>query len=144
VLGFDNAKARNIVTSIPLLNDTRDFFRPLFGVVILHQGTRIEKRAGHLTLITLSNHDLRHRTWYLRQGLAYLLQTWGIVGLLGTPLRELWIEQVFLAFAIVSNSDRHALRLLQVEGLQRTQDAMFINGLNLFAQLRLPASPMIA
>src|ERR1700704_4996303 len=43
VLGFDNTKAGDIVTSITLLNDTCDFSRPLFGVVILHQGTRVDK-----------------------------------------------------------------------------------------------------
>ena len=31
-----------------------------------HQGTRVQKRAGHLVLITLSNHDSGHRTLNLR------------------------------------------------------------------------------
>jgi len=144
VLGFDNAKAGDIVTPIALLDELRDFSRPLFWVVVFHQGTCVQKRAGHLALITLNNHDIGHRTLYLRQDLAHFLKAWGIAGLLGTPLRERWIEQVFLAFTIVSDDDRDALMLVQTERLQWTQHPMFINGLNLFAHPHPLASSSMA
>ena len=101
----------DMVTRIELLDEPRDFYRPIFWVVILHQGTRVQESAGHLALVTLSNNDVRHRTPYLRKGLTHLLKARGIAGLLGTPLRELRIEQVFLSFAILSNGDRDALML---------------------------------
>jgi hypothetical protein len=56
-----------------LLDDPCDFSCPLFRVVILHQGARVQKRAALLALIALGDHDVRHRTPNLRQGLAYLL-----------------------------------------------------------------------
>src|SRR5262245_4068525 len=83
VLGLNNAKAGDIVTRIALLEELRDCSRPLFWVVVLHQGTRVRKRASHLAFITLSNHDIGHRTLDLRQGLTYFLKAWGIFGLLG-------------------------------------------------------------
>jgi hypothetical protein len=43
VLGFDYAKAGDIVTRIELLDEPSDFCRTLFGVVILHQSARVEE-----------------------------------------------------------------------------------------------------
>jgi hypothetical protein len=116
VLGFDNAKAGDIVPSIALLDELRDCSRPLFGVVVFHQGTRVQKRAGHLTLITRSNHDIGHRTLNLRQRLAHFLKARGMAGLLGTPAREGRIEQVFFS-TLFSNGDHDALMLVQIERL---------------------------
>jgi hypothetical protein len=144
VLGFNNAKAGDIVTRTALLDEPRDFYRPIFWVVILHQGTRVEERVGHLALITLSSHDVRHCTMNLRQAPTHLLKALGIAGLLGTPLCELWIEQVFLYFAIFSNRDCDALMLFQSERLQRTKHTVFINGLNRFAHHHPLAASLIA
>jgi hypothetical protein len=49
------------VTSIALLDELRDFSRPLFWVVVFHQGT-VSRKARHQALITLSHHDIGHRT----------------------------------------------------------------------------------
>jgi hypothetical protein len=55
-----------------------------------------------------------------------LLETRGISGLPGTPLRKLRIEQAFRSFAFFSNSNRDTLMLVQTELLQRTKHRIFI------------------